>query len=475
VVGIAFRFDLGRYHATPWGQHVNDGEVEWPPSPWRILRALYAVSRTHAAARGHHEALERALTGLARAAPPLYELPPSAAAHTRHYMPSRLHSQSKPAETDLVIDAFRALAPTAELSVWWLTSLAAEELDALSLGAEVIGHLGRSESVCTAHVLTDGAPEEPDARPLADLETEPEDIHHIVPLLCPDGDSEPIAALSRSIGEMRKARTLVPPGTRWIDYAVRPDPAPERPPSPPAARPTVARYRVTGGSRPGIREAVAVAASLRAALQARYGRRAQGQSSPAFSGRAGGAVRRDQHRHAHYLASPGLGGRRIDFLTVWCPEGLGPEEVASLAELTELYGRDQPEPLRLALVALGSLDDLPLPDLTGPSDRWRSLTPFGLNRHTKRRGGVTVDSPEDQIRRELAVRREQGLQVPEPKRVTLERGPWLEFRRSRPGSSRLEAPRVVGAHLEFSEPVRGPIALGALCHFGLGVFVPEQR
>lgn len=473
MVGIAFRFDLGRYHATPWGQHVNDGDVEWPPSPWRILRALYAVSRTHAAVRGHGEELERALAGLAGASPPVYELPPSAAAHTRHYMPSRLHSQSKPGETDLVIDAFRALAPTAELSVWWRAPLAAEELNALSLGAEAIGHLGRSESVCTARVLTDGAPEQPDARPLAELEAESEDIHQIVPLLCLDGDTEPIAALSRSIAEMRKARTLVPPGTRWIDYAVRPDPADERPPSPPPARPTVARYRVTGGSRPGIREAVAVAASLRAALQARYGRRTDGQSSPAFSGRAGGAVRRDQHRHAHYLATPGLDGRRVDYLTVWCPEGLGPEEVAALAELTELYRRGQPEPLHLALVALGSLDVIALPDLTGPSDHWVSLTPFGLTRHTKRRGGATIDSPEDQIRRELAVRREHGVAIPEPKRVTLERGPWLEFRRSRPGSSRLEAPRAVGARLEFAEPVRGPIALGALCHFGLGVFVPR--
>lgn len=475
MVGIAFRFDLGRYHATPWGQHVNDGEVEWPPSPWRILRALYAVSRTHAAVRVRGEELERAIAGLAAASPPVYELPPSAAAHTRHYMPSRLHSQSKLGETDLVIDAFRALAPAAELSVWWRASLPLQELDALGLGAQAIGHLGRSESVCTARVLTDGAPEQPNARPFAELESEPEDIHHIVPLLCPDRNSEPIAVLSRSIAEMRKARTLVPPGTRWIDYAVRHDSTDERPPSLPTARPTVARYRVTGGSRPGIREAVALSASLRAALQARYGRRTNGRSSAAFSGRAAGAVRRDQHRHAHYLATPGLDGRRVDYLTVWCPEGLGPEEVAALAELTELYGRDQPEPLHLALVALGSLDTLPLPDLTGPSEHWRSLTPFGLTRHTKRRGGMTVDAPEDQIRRELAGRRERGLAIPEPKRVTLERGPWLEFRRSRPGSSRLEAPRAVGARLEFAEPVRGPIALGALCHFGLGVFVPDTR
>ena len=32
-----------RYHATPWDAHVNEGRVEWPPSPWRLLRALVAV------------------------------------------------------------------------------------------------------------------------------------------------------------------------------------------------------------------------------------------------------------------------------------------------------------------------------------------------------------------------------------------------------------------------------------------------
>lgn len=475
MVGVSFRFDFGRYHATPWGQHVNDGEVEWPPSPWRILRTLYAVSRTHAAVRPGGDRLERAIATLAAAGPPAYELPPSAPAHTRHYMPSREHSQSKPRKTDLVIDAFRALAPTAELTAWWQASLPAEELDVLEVGAAAIGYLGRSESVCTARVRLDGSPARLDARPVADFEEEPEGLHRIVPLLCPDGATEPVAAISRSITEMRKARTLIPPGARWIDYALREAPAAEPPPSSAAIRPTVARYRVTGGSRPGIREAVALGASLRAASQARYGRRKNGASSPAFSGRKGGAVRRDQHRHAHYLATPAPGGRRVDYLTVWCPEGLDPDEVAALAELTELYTRDQPDPLRLALVALGSLDAVPLPDLTGPSARWKSLTPFGLTRHTKRRGGVTVDSPEDQIRRELAARRQHGLAIPEPKRVTLEHGPWLEFRRSRPGSSRLEAPRAVGARIEFAGPVRGPIALGALCHFGLGVFIPEDR
>ena len=43
---LVVRFVLGRYHATPWGRHVNEGQVELPPSPWRLLRALYAVWKT---------------------------------------------------------------------------------------------------------------------------------------------------------------------------------------------------------------------------------------------------------------------------------------------------------------------------------------------------------------------------------------------------------------------------------------------
>ncbi len=35
---IKLTFPAGRYHATPWGRHVNEGVAEWPPSPWRLLR-----------------------------------------------------------------------------------------------------------------------------------------------------------------------------------------------------------------------------------------------------------------------------------------------------------------------------------------------------------------------------------------------------------------------------------------------------
>lgn len=41
---ISIRFLTGRAHLHPWQTHHSEGRVEWPPSHWRILRALVAVA-----------------------------------------------------------------------------------------------------------------------------------------------------------------------------------------------------------------------------------------------------------------------------------------------------------------------------------------------------------------------------------------------------------------------------------------------
>jgi CRISPR-associated protein Csb2 len=55
-------------------------------------------------------------------------------------------------------------------------------------------------------------------------------------------------------------------------------------------------------------------------------------------------------------------------------------------------------------------------------------------------------------------------------KVAPEHEGWLSYRRQRPNKGP-DLP-VVGLELSFEEPVRGPIALGALSHFGLGLFLP---
>lgn len=464
MVGLAFRFDLGRYHATPWAAHVNSGEVEWPPSPWRILRALYAVSRANGSLASLREPIDRALATLATSPPPDYELPESVPAHTRHYFPSRDFSPTSSGKTDKVLDAFRAVDPNAELRVWWDTDLEPEARAALSVATAALGYVGRSESVCSARLVEQDEPAEVDASPFERWRGSGD--FELVELLHPVS----LEALTVTVDDLRRRKLRLPPGARLVEYAMHAPSTPSPPATPPVERPTLALYRLAGGGRPGIRDAVAVAEAVRAALQGRYGAMHEGAASPVLSGRDAHGLRRDDHAHAHYLALPDAQGRRVDYVAVWAREGFGPGEVASLAGLWDLKANWLREPLPIALTGLGHPHTMRFPQLLGPARRWRSVTPFGLPRHPKKRAGGVVEGPVDQIRRELARRG-----YPPPERIQLVRGSWLEYRRTRVRVSRLEAKHVVGADIVFPERICGPLAIGALSHFGLGLFTPSKR
>ena len=41
---ISIRFLTGRATLHPWQTHHSEGRVDWPPSPWRLLRAIVAVA-----------------------------------------------------------------------------------------------------------------------------------------------------------------------------------------------------------------------------------------------------------------------------------------------------------------------------------------------------------------------------------------------------------------------------------------------
>src|ERR1017187_8002904 len=86
MIRLLFDFSTGSYHATPWGHHVNEGLVEWPPSPWRLLRALIACgfsSQGWTEIPTHAQRLINKLTGVL----PSYRLPEASAAHSPHFMP----------------------------------------------------------------------------------------------------------------------------------------------------------------------------------------------------------------------------------------------------------------------------------------------------------------------------------------------------------------------------------------------------
>ena len=144
---LELRFLAGRYHATPWGRHVNEGAVEWPPSPWRILRALIAT--WYLKARRDDEISEGTVRALADALvshQPVFRLPRATTAHTRHYMP---YNEGKNEKTTKVFDTFVQLSERDSILVAWDVVLPPPQLAALETLAGRLGYFGRAESgVC---------------------------------------------------------------------------------------------------------------------------------------------------------------------------------------------------------------------------------------------------------------------------------------------------------------------------------------
>lgn len=159
---LLLRFPGRRYHATPWGHHVNEGLVEWPPSPWRVLRALLSVGYTALHWKGvMHEpwgsrppqtacSLIMALASVL----PRYALPPANGTHSRHYMPMG-DFKSAQEKTTLVFDTW-AQIESGELAITWDVELDVAQTALLAELARGLGYLGRSESWVEARLAHAG-------------------------------------------------------------------------------------------------------------------------------------------------------------------------------------------------------------------------------------------------------------------------------------------------------------------------------
>lgn len=466
MICLVVRFLTGRFDATPWDRHVNEGVPEWPISPWRILRALTAAYYTRCAGldRAVAEATVRKLT-----VAPLFTLPAASMGHTRHYLSL---NTVKRTETALTIDTFVALDACAVIYVHWPIELTDRERQALMLMARGVSYLGRAESWCEIDVLDDDADRpQPNCAPVGGDGVSSDSAG--VRVLCP-AEGMRQADLERTTSSLQREGWNDPPGTRWVLYQ-RPDDAL----SPgaatvvaaaPRSRPVIAELALGGSVLPLFTEAVRVAEQIRAAALSRHE-----TPSQTLSGRASDGERlRDEHRHAHYLPEARGSGKRVSHVLVYAAAGFAEAEQAALARVSFLTQRHNRPTLDVVLSGFGSADDFrDVTPLFGASTRWRSRTPFVLVRHPRR----GTDTPREQVVRELGLR---GL--PEPSEIAPIRGarlvdthagnagvtPWVEFVCNRQG--RGHPPGAFGFELVFREPVRGPILLGYGCHYGLGQF-----
>jgi CRISPR-associated protein Csb2 len=478
---LAICFPLGRYHANPWDRAVNEGKTEWPPSPWRLLRALLATRHTR-----WPDLPESVLDGLLGQLgdPPAYRTPRALPGHTRHYLPDLQHRKGETGRTDLTLDPFLAVPRKDELLVRWDAELPREQWQALAKLAELLPYLGRSESACQARLLdSDPAPDDTWWRAGA------KNGSNRVRLLAA---TRPVSrtALEASTVEIRKGRRTVPPGTMWVNYAtgvpageprlaVRSDN-----PAPPV---TAIRFAVTGSVPMKATHGVLLADE--AHRQAGNMLTRAGLPDDKRKEILGSNGAPTDHGHAHWIPLADGPGKAqfVRYLIIWVPQGLRPEDVAAVITMSEMSGRRGGgsdagygirgfPPVKLLFQAAGAVEQV-APELCGPARRWRSRTPYLPVRHRKRESlgdYLTAD-----VRTELDYRpqyRDLPL-VAGSREHPASRLPdqWArDFRRYRMTENMAKSRPGLGLCLEFAEPVAGPLLLGKLSHFGYGIFVPDE-
>lgn len=517
------RFPGGRYHATPWGHHVNEGLIEWPPSPWRLLRAFIACGFS---SQGWSEVppTARRLIDKLAAVLPLYHLPAASAAHSRHYMPI---IEGKVQKTTLVFDTW-ANVGTNELLIHWPCELDADETELLRTLVAALGYLGRSESWVEAQLTDERA--EWNAVPCQDGDRRGpgwEQVALMAAISPADYEVWHEAQVQKALRPFQGQRQTAsvkkkqaqaiepyppnllscltkdtawwkghgwsqPPGSQRVLYWRKTDalevgvpPAPRRRAAPAVLCMLLAITSPSGNrsALPPVRRTLPQAELLHRALIAQAARGAR-LDCPVLTGRdaQGRPLRNHRHAHAHTIPLDLDGDGHLDHVLIYAAMGLCPTAQQAIRRLRRTWTKGGVGELQLAVVGSGGLDDLrrlpgrlgrAMEAILGPpggARHWHSLTPLVP---PKTPDGRRARQPASQVNRELASR---GL----PPAQSVEIDPELTkalrhfVRRRGHGGPPPRVDAGWGVRLTFAQPVRGPLLLGYAAHYGLGLFAADE-
>jgi CRISPR-associated protein Csb2 len=459
MLEVKLNFLAGRFHATPWGRHPREGEPEWPPSPWRFLRAL--VASAYRIAPTEAEKFAPLIKRLA--APPEFHLPDASSGHTRQYFP-----QNAVDDKQLMFDAFIRVVPKSPIVLRWPhIQLTESDMADLKLLLSGVSYFGRAESWCDMEVWDGNSACLPTNCQVASS-ADPD----IVRVIAGDPEKLEWAHLTLQTSDLLKAGWSQPPGTFWLNYTKplinnRIMSRVSRPPN----KIVALRFGYLAPVRPRRALTLYAAETVRTCML-------RSLKQDEISGFSGKDEDSKGHHHPYILpVSKRSDDHHLQEVYIYRRDGL--DLVAEqLADGIPLHSKFRTHKLHfIEAITAETLVQRP-PFRT--STIWQSAVPFAQNRHLKAK-------PHDLERTRLQlvdqIRRELDNHHPETNlsklltsielldSSTVAGLPMQEYK-----TQRRDRPRISGGlrnlRLHFSEPVAGPIVLGYGCHFGLGRFEP---
>jgi CRISPR-associated protein Csb2 len=442
---IRLTFPWGRYYAHPWGINPTRlREPEWPPSPWRFLRAL--VSLWFQAHRGQvPDADFIALVEVLGRELPEIGMGKVAFGQTIHWQPNyRAALEGKPEVVRQRVENAEykntrhenhfAAVHGAVFFRWRNVNLTPDLRRTLDSLLAELSYLGRAESLCHAEVC----------------ETEPPaDTGWCLPMngrkisaacrdvFCPNPADFRFADLwSRRAENLAADTPNAPPhlvdtllssdlkadGAAWFSYQM-PDGWPQRwvvrtartarpaRKSAPTLGPKMAHYLCFSlQCRVPLlpKFIVPLSEKFRSAAHSHFCKQyGDGETSFALFGHERPYDAVGDHQHAFYLpmSAPGDPSGFLSDLHIWCPYGFTQAEVEILLRVNRLDWGSGRYPVRPVLTALAKEPPIDAPFSTGKtaSKLWTSASPFVPPRYFYRRSsGKTTLKEKDRPERQLA-------------------------------------------------------------------------
>ena len=444
MLTLHVRFQQNQFHATPWSHQVNEGVVEWPPSPWRLLRTLVSVGLSRSGQAP--AAVETVVNKLAGSAPDIWASPVTVA-QSRHYLPVWPEKTVKVLDTFCVLSARDTMSHAAHVVYAWpALELDPADYATLSEIAALVTFVGRAESWATCWL--DSGVAQPDLLHLTpetgrghsgegdvvgapwpltppELEAWREAAAHDAASRQVKRERDRAAASAKSFKEdkafakallraldalpatpwevlgadtaaLQKAGWSLPPGAMTLRYRRPPQllasPRPAGQIRVTERRPTTARLLIASRVRPQVQRSLPYAERLRRALlywtDAADGRR--GELPDALTGRCADHTLAIGHEHLHVLCEPEKGRPRIGAFLIHVPAGIPPAMERALRNPGLVLREAEESDLPLVLAHMGTTQelggfrgDLGQSTLLAAARVWESVTPFVGTRHSK--------------------------------------------------------------------------------------------
>jgi CRISPR-associated protein Csb2 len=495
-------FPLGRYHANPWRAFAfDDPHGEWPPSPWRLLRAILArsfqLSRERESASDDN--LRKQLAQAFCESKISFQLPAQSwrGPGLQQYQPSEFKkipaAAAKPGEktynTTKNKDNFWLVSPESDALFWifegqnWTNELLAHLDECIAR----MTYFGRAESITAIERL-----ENKINGVSANCELKDKRTSTSVPVLCLSSDAtfEQVACQTH---DDAVANSTTPPGAVWkhAERPARAKPAAKQPIRKALPLTQIVQFAIGGRVFPSPRYWLRITEKFRGIALRQLARQLTGNADAKFAGlppetRAKFSLLTGKgvadsvltgHQHAAFFLIPDSQGKPSR-LICWRNAPFTDEEQTAFLAAAEApiawdFGSDD---WKLRLVPLPTETPLtPDRNIFGESTAWETLTPFVPPLHVFGKNGKPKNGCEIETQIQN-IRSIYNLPIASVTVLSSSDDPALWVKVHRPRRSRNEQTnddkRAYSIRLQFEKSVKGPIFLGHSCHFGLGLFVP---